>query len=161
MYLFHFSHICAHMPSFLTLCEHRYIGGNPPPSLRVFEHLTTSYLNTPFHRHRQALRHIRHLHWHPLVRSRVSRFAAHSWLWSDPVGARRRRAPPPRAPTASDGKNKTNAPIIPIWPLPGDSAPWGVMNMTATRGRNGSHCRGGGDRSARTHPPFVWFLSCC
>jgi len=39
MYLFHFSHIFTHMPSFWTLCEHRYIGGNPPPSLRGFVRL--------------------------------------------------------------------------------------------------------------------------
>jgi len=48
-----FSCICAHMPSCLTLCEHTYIGGNPPPSLRGFEHLIASYLNTSYHRHRQ------------------------------------------------------------------------------------------------------------
>ena len=56
-----------------------YKGGNPSPSLRGFEHLTASYLNTPFHRHRQALRHIRHLHWHPLARSRVSRLGMQWW----------------------------------------------------------------------------------
>ena len=40
-------------------------------------------------------------------------------------------------------EKKTNAPITPIRPLPGDSAPLGV-NTTATRGGNGSHSRGGG-----------------
>jgi len=37
-------------------------------------------------------------------------------LWSDPVGARRRRAPPPRAPgpSVADGRKKTSAPITPI-----------------------------------------------
>ena len=58
---------------FAGVADHTYIGGNPPPSLRVFEHLIARYLNTPSHLHLQALRRIRHLHWHPLVRSRVSR----------------------------------------------------------------------------------------
>ena len=65
------TYICAHMPSFLTVCEHTYIGGNTPPSLRGFENLTASYFNTPFHRYRQVLRRIRHLHWHPLAKSQV------------------------------------------------------------------------------------------
>ena len=46
-------------------------------------------------------------------------------------------------------EKKTNAPITPIRPLPGDSAPLGV-NTTATRGGNGSHSRGGGV-SVRKH----------
>ena len=46
--------------------------------------------------------------------------------------------------TASDGK-KTNAPITPIRPLPGDSAPLGVINTAASRGGNESHSRGEGD----------------
>jgi len=66
-------YICAHMPTCLTLCEYRYTGDNFPPYIRGFEHLTTSYLNTPCHRHRQALRRIRYLHLHPLARSRVPR----------------------------------------------------------------------------------------
>jgi len=49
MYLFHFLHICAHMPSFLTLFEHTYIECNPPSSLRGFEYLAARYLSTPFH----------------------------------------------------------------------------------------------------------------
>jgi len=77
MYLFHFLHICAHMPSFLTLCEHTYIGGIPLPSLRGFEHLSASYLITPFHQHRQALRCIRYLHGHPLARSHQTQ----PWNW--------------------------------------------------------------------------------
>ena len=66
-------YICAHMPTCLTLCENRYTGDNVPPHLRGFEHLTTSCLNTPCHRHRQALRRIRYLHLHPLARSRAPR----------------------------------------------------------------------------------------
>ena len=41
------------------------------------------------------------------------------------------------------GKKK-NAPITPIRPLPGDSAPLGVVNTAPTRGGNGSRFRGGG-----------------
>jgi len=56
--------------------------------------------------------------------------------------------------TVSDGKKRTNAPLTPIRPLPGDSAPVGVTNTAGTRDGNGSHSRGGGgDWSARTHPP--------
>ena len=51
-------------------------------------------------------------------------------------------------------EKKTNAPITPTRPLPGDSAPLGVMNTAATRCGNGSHLKEGGDRSARTHPPY-------
>jgi len=45
--------------------------------------------------------------------------------------------------TTSDGK-KLTATITPIRPLPGDSAPLGVINTAATRGGNGSQPRGGG-----------------
>jgi len=40
-------------------------------------------------------------------------------------------------------EKKTNAPITPIQPFPGDSAPLGVINTAVARGRNGSHCREG------------------
>jgi len=42
------------------------------------------------------------------------------------------------------GKKKPNAPITPIQPLPGDSAPLDVIKTAATRCENGSHSRGGG-----------------
>jgi len=41
-------------------------------------------------------------------------------------------------------EKRTNAPIPPIRPLPGDSAPLGVINTAATIGGNESHSRGGG-----------------
>jgi len=39
---------------------------------------------------------------------------------------------------------KNNASITLIRPLPGDSAPLGVINTAATRGGNQNHYRGGG-----------------
>jgi len=59
-------------------------------------------------------------------------------------------------PERSQMDTKPNTPITPIRPLTGDSVPLGVINTAATRGGNlnGSHGRGGGgDWSARTHPP--------
>ena len=55
-----------------------------PSTLRGFEHSTASYLILPSHRHRQALRRMRHLHWHSLVRSQVSRHRIRQWpnLWT-------------------------------------------------------------------------------
>jgi len=55
-----------------------------PSTLRGFEHSTASYLILPSHRHRQALRRMRHLHWHSLARSRVSRHRIRQWpnLWT-------------------------------------------------------------------------------
>jgi len=50
-------------------------------------------------------------------------------------------------------ENKTNAPITPIRPLPGDSALLGVINTAATRGGNGSHSRGGGGTDPQGHIP--------
>jgi len=55
--------------------------------------------------------------------------------------------------TASDGK-KTNAPITPIRPLPGDSAPLGVINTAASRGGNESHSRGEGDPVHKDKSPL-------
>jgi len=69
----------------LYASEYRYTGGNPPPSpLRGFEHFTASYLTLPSHRHRKALRRMRHLYWHSLARSRVSRHRIWQWpnLWT-------------------------------------------------------------------------------
>jgi len=65
-------------------------------------------------------------------------------LWSDPVGARRRRGLRRRAPQRPQMGKKTNAPITPIRSLPSDSAPFGVINTVATRGGNESHSRGRG-----------------
>jgi len=48
---------------------------------------------------------------------------------------------------------KTNEPITPIRPLPGDSALLGVTNTAATRGGNGRHSRGGGGTSPQGHIP--------
>jgi len=45
----------------------------------------------------------------------------------------------------------TNAPITPIWPLPGDSTPFCVINTAATRGRNGNHSRGGRETGPQGH----------
>jgi len=62
-----------------------YTGGNLPPSTqRGFEHLTASCLILPSHQHRQALRRMRHLHWHSLAKSRVSRHRIRQWsnLWT-------------------------------------------------------------------------------
>ena len=50
-------------------------------------------------------------------------------------------------------EKNTNAPITPIRPLSGDSAPLGVINTTATRGGNGSHSRGGGWDGPQGHIP--------
>ena len=51
-----------------------YTGGNLSPSTqRGFKHLTASCLILPSHQHRQALRRMRHPHWHSLVKSRVPR----------------------------------------------------------------------------------------
>ena len=58
-------------------------------------------------------------------------------LWSNPVGARRRR--PLQRPLI---EQKHNAPITPIQPLLGDSAPLGVINTAATGSGNESHSRG-------------------
>ena len=52
--------------------------------LQGFEHLTASYLLLPSYRHRQALRRVRHLHWHSRARPRVSRHRIRRWpnLWT-------------------------------------------------------------------------------
>jgi len=48
----------------------------------------------------------------------------------------------------------TNAPITPIRPLPGDSAPLGAIITAATRGGEESHSRGGGGTGPQGHIPF-------
>jgi len=50
-------------------------------------------------------------------------------------------------------EKKTEAPIPPIRPLPGDSAPLGVINTAATTGGNGSHSTGGGGTGPQGHIP--------
>ena len=78
-------YICTHMQTCKTSCEFRYTGGSPSPStLRGFEHLTAIYLILPSQWHHQALRRMRHLHWHSLARSRVSRYRIRQWpnLWT-------------------------------------------------------------------------------
>jgi len=55
-------------------------------------------------------------------------------------------------------KKKTNSPFTPIRPLPGDSAPLGVINTAATRGGNESHSRGGWGPVRKDTSPVFFFV---
>jgi len=57
----------------------------------------------------------------------------------------------PGRATVSDGRKQTSTHISPIRRLPGDSAPFNVINTAVTRGGKEVHSRRG-ERSARTNP---------